>query len=257
MATFDRSYGSTSYKSAADSRLARKFNLDWSGILGGTALGWGVLLLLSVIGAAIGFAAIDPYSVHPGNGLDTASGAWGLVAMVVSSFLGAFFVVRIAGDRRRSEALLHGAISWGLSMIAGALIAMSAAGAAATAASNAATPTTRAKTYVTKNGDVAPNLTRADRVRADEAASAAAKGAGLAGGAGALALIASLFGALLAASRSSGISIANEFRLGRGKGKLEGHMQEPHPSIITPSAARQRDEVMSRRDETTILPPLR
>lgn len=256
MATFDRSYGSTSYKSAADARLARKFNLDWSGIFGGTALGWGVLLLLSVIGAAIGFAAIDPYSVHPGNGLDTASGAWGLVAMVLSSFLGAYFVVRIAGDRRRSEALLHGAISWGLSMIAGAVIALFAAGAAATAASNAATPVNHSKTYVTRNGEVAPNMTRGERIRADEAGAAAAKGAGLAGGAGALALIASLFGALFAASRSSGISIANEFRLGRGKGKHEGHMQEPHPSILTPSSSAGFDET-ARRDETTILPPTR
>jgi hypothetical protein len=241
LATFDRSYGTTSFQSASDSRVARKLEINWSAVFGGTLLGWGLLFLLSVIGAAIGFASIDPYAVHPGAGLDTGSGVWALAAMIATSFLGAFFVVRISGDRRRSESLLHGGISWGLSMLLGAGIALFAAGAAANASASAATPSSRAKTYVTSSGSVAPNLTRAERVRADEAKSDAARGAGLAGGGAALALIFSLFGALFAASRSSGISIAEEFRL-HGPKKASKAQKS---TVIIPD----------RRDETTILPP--
>ncbi len=242
MATFDRTHGTTSFQSAADSRIDRKLNVDWSAIFGGTLLGWGLLFLLSVIGAAIGFASIDPYAVHPGAGLDKGSGIWALVAMIATSFLGAYFVVRISGDRRRSESLLHGAIAWGLSMLLGAAIALFAAGAAAGAAANAATPSTRAKTIVTGNGSVAPNLTRGERVRADETKSEAARGAGLAGGGAALALIFSLFGALFAASRSSGISIAEEFR-------MRSHKQSGRaPALHAPGSP-------ARREETTILPP--
>lgn len=239
MATFDRSYGTTSFQSASDSRLHRKLHIDWSAVFGGTLLGWGLLFLLSVIGAAIGFASIDPYAVHPGAGLDTGSGIWALSAMIATSFLGAFFVVRISGDRRRSESLLHGGISWGLSMILGAALALFAAGAAATASAGAS-PSPRAKTYVTSNGSVAPSMTKGERIRADEAKSDAAKAAGLAGGGAAIALIASLFGALFAASRSSGISIAEEFR-------PRSHKKEPamKSSLVVPTA----------REQTTILPP--
>ena len=248
MASFDRTYGSTSFQSASDSRIDRKLKVDWSAVFGGTLLGWGLLFLLSVIGAAIGFASIDPYAVHPGAGLDTASGAWALVAMVLTSFLGAFFVVRISGDRRRSESLLHGGISWGLSMMLGAGIALFAAGAAANASANAAAPSTRSKTYVTSNGTLAPSMTRGQRIRADEAKSDAAKGAGLAGGGAALALIASLFGALFAASRSSGISIAEEFR---PRSHKNGKAPLQKSAIGMPGAMPGSD----RRDETTILPP--
>lgn len=244
MATFDRTYGTTSFPSASDARLARKLQIDWSAVFGGTLLGWGLLFLLSVIGAAIGFASIDPYAVHPGAGIDTGSGIWALAAMVATSFLGAFFVVRISGDRRRSESLLHGGISWGLSMMLGAGIALFAAGAAASASASAAAPAPRAKTYLAGNGSVAPSLTRGERIRADEAKSDTAKGAGLAGGGAALSLIASLFGALFAASRSSGISIAHEFR-------PRHHKNAKAPATRAPTTMPGNE----RRDETTILPP--
>lgn len=240
MATFDRTYGTTSLQSAADSRLARKLHIDWSAVSGGTLLGWGALFLLSVIGGALGLAAIDPYALHPAAGLDLASDIWALLAMLATSFLGAFFVVRISGDRRRSESLLHGAISWGLSMLLGAILALFAAGAAA----NASQPPARQRTVATGNGTAAPALTRADRIRADEAKRDLARGAGLAGGGALLSLVAALFGALFAASRSSGISIAEEFRPRRGSKQPKSTL--PKSSVIMPG---------ERRDETTILPP--
>jgi hypothetical protein len=218
MATYDRTFGTASYQSAADSRLSRRLHIDWSAIFGGAALGWGLLFLLSVIGIAIGFASIDPYSPLPDAGLDLGSIVWAIVAMLATAFLGAFFVVRISGDRRRTESLLHGGIYWGLSMVAGALLALAAANATATA------------TWST----------------AEEAARAMAKAGGLAAGAALLALIASLFGALFAASRASGISITNEFRPNLKLGK--GGLKQPLPSQPpTPPDL--------HRDDTTILPP--
>jgi hypothetical protein len=218
MATYDRTLGTASYQSAADSRLSRRLHLDWGAIFGGAALGWGLLFLLSVVGIAIGFAAIDPYSPRPDAALDVGSGVWTLVAMLATAFLGAYFVVRISGDRRRSESLLHGGISWGLSMVAGALLALSAANV------------TLEATWPTP----------------EEAARAMARAGGLAAGAALLALVASLFGALFAASRASGISIANEFRPKLKLGKT-GLKQPPQSQAVTPPDL--------HRDDTTILPP--
>ncbi|TMA23233.1 MAG: hypothetical protein E6J85_02630 [Deltaproteobacteria bacterium] len=47
---------------ASGQRLDRPLRLSWSGIVGGTALGWAIFSLISLLGAAVGFAKFDPYS---------------------------------------------------------------------------------------------------------------------------------------------------------------------------------------------------
>src|SRR5437764_1349605 len=123
MASYDTSYESQVHSTGAD----RPLRLSWSGIIGGTALGWSIFSLLSLIGAAIGFAKFDPYSAQPASGLGAGSGVFGIIALIASSFLGAFFAVRIAGSRERNDALFHGGICWALSMLIGALLAIGAA----------------------------------------------------------------------------------------------------------------------------------
>ncbi len=82
----------------------------------------GHLSLLTLIGAAIGFAKFDPYSTNPSDGLNVGSGIFGVVAPMLTSFLGAFFALRIAGDRRRTEALMHGGICWALSVLVSGML---------------------------------------------------------------------------------------------------------------------------------------
>ena len=64
MATYDRTWGTASMRSAADSRLDRPLRLDWSAIFGGTLIGWGALLLLSLIGMTLGLSVIDPFAAR-------------------------------------------------------------------------------------------------------------------------------------------------------------------------------------------------
>ncbi|GAC1341329.1 MAG: hypothetical protein NVSMB23_12690 [Myxococcales bacterium] len=242
MATYDPSYsGAHQFQGHSDARLERPLRVSWSGIVGGTALGWGVFSLLTLIGAAIGFARFDPYSAHPGNGLDVGSGVFGTVALLVTSFLGAFFALRIAGDRRRTEALMHGGICWALSMLLGGLLAL---GAAQTAAHSAATVASgpRAQAKLQRESNLRENRggpTALDRDRAADAADAAAKTSGAAAGGAFLALIASLFGALVGASRSSGKSLSEELHLGRRHPR-----QTPAPRPPEPSPALRRDEIL-------------
>src|SRR5437868_3549047 len=101
----DRTYGTTS----ADSRLVRPMHLDWSALFGGTLLGWGAMLFLSLVGMIIGLSAIDPFAARPAQS-NLGAGLWGACCAIVASFVGGFFVVRLAGDRRRSESLMHGAV---------------------------------------------------------------------------------------------------------------------------------------------------
>ena len=226
MATFERSYGPPSGVSAADSRRSRQVRLDWSALLGGSLMGWGVLLLLSMIGMIIGLSVIDPFAARPAAS-NWGAAVWGGGSAIVASFAGAFLVVRMAGDRRRSESLAHGGVAWGMSMLLAGLIALFASGAAAFSRTPAANTA----------------LHRASRGHTVSLVETTGNGglvAILATGGALLALVGSLLGSLAAASRESGVPFSNEFRIRRRS--MNGHHRESTPPDVP-------------RDETTILPP--
>lgn len=116
MATFQRGYGTATEPSASDARHDRRLRIDWSALFGGTALGCGALVLFSLLGAAFGFSSLGAWGLRRAS--DAGSLAWGAGTLLVSSVFAAHTVVRLAGDRRRNESLLHGALSWALALIA-------------------------------------------------------------------------------------------------------------------------------------------
>jgi hypothetical protein len=230
MARYDRTYGTTSMASDADGR-GRPLRLDWSALFGGTLIGWGTLLMLSLIASIVGLAIIDPFAARPAAS-NAGAGIWGAASAIVASFVGAFAVVRLAGDRRRNQSLMHGAVSWSMSMLLAGLIALFVAGAAA----SSRTP--------------ANNTALHKRTRGQTAALIETTGNGslvaiFAAGGAVLALVGSLLGSLAAASRSSGIPFSEEFRVRRRP--MDGQRAETS-TPVTPG-----NEV--RRDQTTILPP--
>jgi len=228
MATYDRTQGTTSAPSEADSRLDRPLRLDWSALFGGALIGWGVMLVLALVAMAAGLAVVDPFVARPAAS-NAGAAIWGAISAIIASFIGAFAVVRFAGDRRRNWSLIHGAVSWSMSMLLAGMIALFVSGVAAfsrTPVSNTALHRgtrgqTAALVETTGNGPLVAVFATAGAV---------------------LALVGSLLGALAAASRSSGVPFSDEFRMKRRP--QNGH-QPTSPLTAT--------EV--RRDETTILPP--
>ena len=238
MATYDPVLESSpQFQAHSDVRFDRGLRISWSAIVAGTALGWALFTLLSLIGAAIGLAKIDPYSANPTNGLGAGSGIFGIVAVLLSSFLGAYLAVRIAGDRRRSEALLHGAICWALSLFIGAMLAL---GAARTAAQSAATvasgPRAQARAERETNARRNTGPTTADRERASDTADAAAKTTGAASGGAIRGLVGSLLGGLAAAKRR----VTTETH-GGPRPRRRGEADMPMEA--------------ARREETVVVPP--
>jgi len=198
-------FATTNFQSLSQEPYDR-MRVSWTAIFGGTLLGWATMSLLSLVAAAIGLAKLDPTSPQPGSGAGVATGIVGAILLIVSSFFGAYMAVRIAGNRRRPDALLHGAICWALSVVAGALLAM---GAARTAAQSAATVASgpRAQVRAEREARIRSNNggpTAQDRQNAEEASDTAAKAAGGGAGGAVLALLASLAGAFVAARRPIG-----------------------------------------------------
>ena len=230
MARFDRTHGTTSSSSDADAR-GRPLRLDWSALFGGTLIGWGAMFLLCLVAAIVGLAVIDPFAARPAAS-NAGAGIWGAASAVIASFVGAFAVVRLAGDRRRDESLVHGAVSWGMSMLLAAAIALFVAGAA---------PFSRTPA----NNTALHKQTRGQTVALVETRGNGSLVAIFAAGGAALALVGALLGSLAAASRSSGIPFSDEFRIRRRT--MNGHRGD--------EASLGMPETDVRRDETTILPP--
>ena len=229
---------STQFQGHSDARFDRGFRINWTGIVAGTAIGWALFSLIGLLGAAIGLAKFDPYSANPANGLGAGSGIFGVVAVLVSSIVGAYLAVRIAGDRRRSEALLHGATCWAFSLMIGAMLAL---GAAKTAAESAAAVASgpRAQARAERETNVRRNSgpTQADRNRAEEATDAAAKTTGGAAGGAFLGLVGSMIGAIGASRRRTGKAGSD----GMEKRKRD-ESRDPRP-------------MAPRHDQAVIVPP--
>ena len=240
MATTDRTHP----HGAGEDLRGRPVRVRWGALFGGSVIGWGLLLLLSLLGIAIGLAAIEPYSVRPIEP-GVGSALWSIAALVSCSLLGAYLIVRTAGERRRREAAFHGAVSWGLSMVAGALLALPAGMFAARAAENLPRATARADA----SGNL--RLTPRDRNLLNEATSGAARTAGRSAAAAFLSLLAALLGAGLGAAHVSGRIPARRHRAGDEGLFREGELGRT--STADGELSVRGD--LPDRDRPTILPP--
>lgn len=243
MAIYDPTMGTPQFQAHSAEPYDRGLRLSWSGVFGGTAVGWAAFSLLMLVGAAIGLAKVDPTSSQPASGLGAASGIFGAIVLVLTSFLGAYLAVRIAGNRRRPDALLHGGVCWAVSMLVGAVLAL---GAARTATESAAAVASgpRAQARAQRESDLRSRNggpTASDRQRASEVTDTAAKTTGAGAGGAALALAASLVGALAAARRGMGKGLTAGLRRGD---RREGRIQASPGSRETPLS-----------DQAIIVPP--
>lgn len=103
-------------------------SVRWGAILAGLVVGISVNLLLLLIGASVGLAVFSPG--EGGREVTLAAALWNTVCMVVAAFVGAYVAARSAGLRRTSDGVLHGVVSWGVTLLVSVMVATTAGGAA-------------------------------------------------------------------------------------------------------------------------------
>jgi hypothetical protein len=103
--------------------------ISWSAVFAGWAVGFGCQLVLTALGAGIGFAAIEPaVGKDPGVGFAIGAGIWWLLTGLISLFMGGLLAGRMAHVTSPSHGTLHGLLVWAVAAVAGvALLATSAA----------------------------------------------------------------------------------------------------------------------------------
>lgn len=106
--------------------------VSWSAIFAGVVVTLSAQLLLSLLGVAIGLGTIDPATADtPGAAsLGIGAGLWWLVSTVVSLLLGGYTAAWLAGIARRFDGMLHGLVTWGVTLLLTFYLLSSAIGGA-------------------------------------------------------------------------------------------------------------------------------
>lgn len=99
----------------------------WGAILAGVAAGVSMQLLLTLLGIASGLTVADVNADNTG----TAMGAmlWAGVSMLIAAYIGGYVAARMSGLKRKSDGVLHGLVSWAVTMLLFVTLAASAGGA--------------------------------------------------------------------------------------------------------------------------------
>ncbi len=103
--------------------------VSWGAIFAGTLLGLVVLFTLSILGVAIGLTVLDPTQRDPAAGLDIGATIWWIICSILSLFLAGWASARLSAAWVKTAGLLHGLVTWALSLLVLAWLLTSAAGA--------------------------------------------------------------------------------------------------------------------------------
>ncbi|MFA5516047.1 MAG: hypothetical protein WDA20_07130 [Desulfuromonadales bacterium] len=76
-----------------------------------------IFILLSLLGLAGGFTAIDPQAAEPVGSVPLVTGIWTGISMMVAAFVGGYVASSISGLSRRKDGLFHGLVVWGVNTL--------------------------------------------------------------------------------------------------------------------------------------------
>jgi hypothetical protein len=104
--------------------------LSWGAIFAGVVIAVAVQLVLGILGAGIGLTMVDPVEgTTPGaTGFGIGAGIYWLITTVLALGAGGYAVARVAGVHERFDALVHGLVVWGVTLILTLYLLTSAVG---------------------------------------------------------------------------------------------------------------------------------
>lgn len=89
--------------------------ISWRAILAGTIAALSLMLILNLIGLAIGLWSIEPTTEHdPLSGLGTGSIIWWVLSNLIVLFLGGFVAARVGVSFTDPNGIIQGIMTWAL-----------------------------------------------------------------------------------------------------------------------------------------------
>jgi hypothetical protein len=132
----DRRYAETTTILATESGLQSGLQMSWGGVWGGLLIAMGVLILLATLGLAIGVTAVDvgPGEDFDGRALGMGAAIWSGLSLLIALFVGGLAAARLGMVFDRTNAMMQGALTWVLAIIAIIWLAASGIGLVASGA---------------------------------------------------------------------------------------------------------------------------
>jgi hypothetical protein len=123
--------GVTGDYAAVDAVATRtRARLSWGAIFAGVVIAVAVQLLLGILGTGIGLSMVDPTEgTTPGAaGFGIGAGIYWLITTVIALGAGGYAAARVSGVTERFDALVHGLVVWGVTLILTIYLLTSAVG---------------------------------------------------------------------------------------------------------------------------------
>jgi hypothetical protein len=86
----------------------------WGAIVAGLFVAMSVMVLLSVLGMAIGLSAYDQGD-NP-RAFSTGMGIWAIISAIIAFFIGGWFAARTAGVEGRRNGMINGLMVWAVAV---------------------------------------------------------------------------------------------------------------------------------------------
>lgn len=113
---------------AALTRPARR--VSWGAIFAGVTIAVAVQLVLGILGTGIGLSMVNPAegTTPGGTGFGIGAGVYWLITTVVALGAGGYAAARLSGVTEKFDALAHGLVVWGVTLILTLYLLTSAVG---------------------------------------------------------------------------------------------------------------------------------
>lgn len=99
--------------------------IRWGAVLAGVAVGVSVQLVLTLLGIASGLSLS---SVSAVGGPATGALVWAGLSLLMAAVIGTYVAGRMCGLKRKTDGLLHGAVTWAVTTLLFVFLATSASG---------------------------------------------------------------------------------------------------------------------------------
>ena len=109
----------------------RSSRMSWGAVFAGAVVAVATMLLLNLLGAAMGAGAIRPLDATSADvsRFGIAAGIWEVINVALSMALGGYVTARLSGTHSHLDGELHGMTMWALALLIGtALIAYATSG---------------------------------------------------------------------------------------------------------------------------------
>ena len=93
--------------------------ISWAAIFGGVILIVAIQILLSLLGAGIGFGTVDTHAgtTPDASTLGIGAGLWWIVSSLIALACGGYVAAWLAGIESSWDGMLHGLVAWGIATL--------------------------------------------------------------------------------------------------------------------------------------------